>query len=80
MGSEKRINDQRYIAIGLKVAYYRKLNGLTQEQLAERINMSTRYISKVETLSIAQPVSLKTLFTIADLFKISPDTMLDFRM
>ena len=71
-------NDRRYIEIGLKIAYYRKLNGLTQEQLAEKINLSSRYISKVETPSIIQPISLKTLFVIADFFRIPPHKLLEF--
>ena len=78
MNKEISSNDRRYIEIGLKLAYYRKLNGLTQEQLAERINLSSRYISKVETPSIVQPVSLKTLFAVADLFKIPPHKLLEF--
>lgn len=71
-------NDKRFIEIGLKIAYYRKLNGLTQEQLAEKINLSSRYISKVETPSIVQPISFKVLFTIADLFNVPPHKFLEF--
>ena len=47
MNKDRTINDRRFIEIGLKVAYYRKLNGLTQEQLAEKISLSSRYISKL---------------------------------
>lgn len=78
MNKDRTINDRRFIEIGLKVAYYRKLNGLTQEQLAEKINLSSRYISKVETPSIVQPISLKALFAIADVFMIPPQKLLDF--
>ena len=78
MNKKINTNDRRFIEIGLKLAYYRKLNGLTQEQLAEKINLSSRYVSKVETPSIVQPVSLKTLFAIADLFKIPAHKLLDF--
>jgi len=78
MSKDRSTNDRRFIEIGLKVAYYRKLNGLTQEELAEKINLSSRYISKVETPSIVQPISLKTLFAIADVFTIPPQKLLDF--
>ena len=71
-------NDRRYIQIGLKIAYYRKLNGLTQEQLAEKIGISSGYLSQVETPSFVQPVSLKTLFAIADLFHVPPKRFLEF--
>lgn len=71
-------NDLRYIKLGLKIAYYRKMNGLTQEQLAERIGISPGYLSQVETPSFVQPISLKTLFTAADIFHIPPYKLLDF--
>jgi len=71
-------NDKRYIEIGLKIAYYRKRNGMTQEQLAEKVGISPGYLSQVETPSFVQPVSLKTLFAIADEFHIPPAKLLDF--
>jgi transcriptional regulator with XRE-family HTH domain len=71
-------NDRRYIQIGLKIAYYRKLNGMTQEQLAELIGISPGYLSQVETPTFVQPISLKTLFAIADLFHIPPSKFLEF--
>ncbi|MEA5039748.1 MAG: helix-turn-helix transcriptional regulator [Clostridiaceae bacterium] len=72
------INDQRYIQIGLKIAYYRKLNGLTQEQLAEMVDISPGYLSQVETPNFVQPISLKTLFAVADLLHIPPARFLEF--
>lgn len=48
-------NDRRYVQIGLKIAYYRKLNGLTQEQLAEKVGISSGYLSQVETPSLFSP-------------------------
>lgn len=72
------INKNRYIQIGLKIAYYRKLNGFTQESLAEKIDISPGYLSQVETPSFVQPISLKMLFAFADIFKIPPYKLLDF--
>jgi transcriptional regulator with XRE-family HTH domain len=71
-------NDKRYIKLGLKIAYYRKLNCLTQEQFSERIGISARYLSLVESPTFAQPISLKTLFAAADVFQIPPHKLLDF--
>lgn len=34
---------QEYKMIGLNIAYYRKMKGLTQLQLAETINMQNTY-------------------------------------
>lgn len=71
-------NESRYIQIGLKIAYYRKLRGLTQEQLADKIDRSPGYLSQVETPRFVQPVSLATLFAIADALHIAPSKFLEF--
>ena len=73
-----KIDKNRYIQIGLKIAYYRKLNGMTQECLAEKVELSPGYLSQVETPNFVQPISLKTLFAIADTFKIPSYKLLEF--
>ena len=35
-------NRDKYIALGLNIAYYRKRQGMTQEQLAEKAGISCR--------------------------------------
>ncbi len=67
----------KYIMLGLNIAYYRKLNGFTQEQLAEKLNLDRTTISKIE-LAICG-VSLDVVFEIADLFKIPVGKLFDFR-
>ena len=37
-----------YIAIGKKIKEYRLKNNLTQEQLAEELNLSVKYVSRIE--------------------------------
>lgn len=56
----------KYLQMGLKVAYYRKLRGLTQEQLAERLDLSAAFIGHVEAPNIRKAISLDTLFDIAE--------------
>ena len=73
-----KIDENRYRQIGLKIAYYRKLNGLTQQDLAEKINRSTGFIGQVEAPNIVAPISLRTLFAIADTFSIQPYKLLEF--
>ena len=46
------------IKIGLKIAYYRKLQGLTQEKLAEKMDVATPYIGQIEAPNIYKPISL----------------------
>lgn len=55
----------QYLQLGLKIAYYRKLRGLTQEELAEKIDRSAAFIGHVEAPNIKKSVSLDTLFAIS---------------
>ena len=61
----KDICASEYLQLGLKIAYYRQLRGLTQEQLAERIERTPAFIGHVEAPNINKAISLDTLFDIA---------------
>lgn len=50
--------EQEYLQLGLKIAYYRKLRGLTQEELAERIDRSPAFVGHVEAPNIKKPSRL----------------------
>ncbi len=60
----------QYIRFGLKVQYYRKLRGLTQEAFAEKIGKSWSFLAKVESPTRAFGVSMETLFKIADVLEV----------
>lgn len=66
------IYESEYIQLGLKIAYYRKLRGLTQEQLAERIDKAPAFIGHVEAPNILKAVSLDTLFDISRVLDVPP--------
>ena len=68
----------KYKKLGLKISYYRKLNGFTQEQFAEKINKNVSFLGAVEAPNIDRTVSLDTLFDIADALKIPAHKLLDF--
>lgn len=61
---------QQYKMIGLNVAYYRKLKGLTQLQLAELVNISRTHMSNIEAPNMPTSISLDTLFDIAEALEI----------
>ena len=67
----------KYITLGLKIAYFRKKAGYTQEVFAEKIGKSVNYISQIEGTGTVRGVSLETLFKIADVLKISPAKLLE---
>lgn len=57
--------DDDYKLLGLNIAYYRRLRSLTQTQLAEKICMSSSYLSKIECGNYHKSVSLTMILTIA---------------
>ena len=68
----KSIYAEQYRQIGLKIAYYRKLRGLTQEELAEQVGLTPAYIGHLEAPNISKALSLDTLFDIAAVLDVSP--------
>ena len=59
---------EKFRVLGLKIAYYRKLRGLTQEQFAEAIGKSVSFVSQIEAnnSSVVKGISLETLFAVSD--------------
>lgn len=73
----KRINEFRLL--GLNIAYYRKLRGLTQAELAEATNLSRTHISNIEAPNGKTSISLNKLFDIADVLEVPVKDLFDFR-
>lgn len=73
----KRINEFRLL--GLTIAYYRKLRGLTQAELAEATNLSRTHISNIESPNGKTSISLNKLFDIADVLEVPVKDLFDFR-
>ena len=78
---QKQINKQQtnryekyYRQIGLNIAYYRKLRGMSQMALAEATDLSRTHISNIKT-----SLSLESLFDIAGVLQVAPRALLDFR-
>ncbi|MCD8195833.1 MAG: helix-turn-helix domain-containing protein [Lachnospiraceae bacterium] len=68
-----------YKLIGLNIAYYRKLNGLTQMQLAERAGISRTHMSNIEAPNMPTSISMDTLLDIADALNMPAAKLLNFR-
>lgn len=63
-------NTDKYYGISTNIILYRKLAGLTQSQLAELVDISQPYLSKVESLNNPTMCSLEVLFDIAEALRI----------
>ena len=70
---------EKYIRIGLNIAYYRKLRGMTQLQLAEAVNISRTHMSNIEATNVPTSVSLDTLFEIADILDVDITSLFDLK-
>lgn len=70
---------QEYKKLGLNIAYYRKLKGLSQIQLAEAVGISRTHISNIEAPNMPTSISLETLMDIADALEVPVESLLSFR-
>ena len=64
-------------SLGKNIAYYRKERDMSQEELAEAVNISRTHMSRIETANCA--VSLDVVFDICDVLSVSPGKIFDFR-
>lgn len=67
----------RLILLGQNIAKYRKEKHFSQEKLAEMVNLSREYITRVENGQ--KNISLKKLFAIADALEVGFNQLTDFR-
>ena len=56
--------------LGLTVSYYRKMKGLSQAELAEKVGCSKGHISTLEAPGLKTSVSLESLFDIAEALEV----------
>lgn len=68
---------EKYTTLGLKIAYYRKKAGYTQETFAEKIGKSVKFLAQVEGTGTVRGIPLETLFKIADCLSIPPSKLLE---
>ena len=77
MDENKRL--KQYQELGQTIAFYRKLKGMTQLQLAEAVNLSRTHISNIEALNVKTSISLDKLFDIAEALDVPIKNFFDFR-
>lgn len=72
-------NAEKYVQLGLNIAYFRKLRGYTQEELAEIVDISRSHLSAIEAPNIIKAFSIELLFNIADALQIDSYKLLVFK-
>ena len=68
---------KKYFNLGLNIAFYRKLRGYTQMQLAELVDIDRSHISAIELANVG--VSLDVVFKICEVLNITEKELFDFR-
>ena len=72
-------NTEKYTQLGLNIAFYRKLRGLTQEALAEKVGISRSHLSAIEAPNVVKAFSIELLFEIADALQVDSYKLLIFK-
>lgn len=73
----KNKNFDTWLQIGLNILHYRKEQGMTQMQLAEKCGISRNFMQRIETA--ASSCTLDTLMDIAEALNIPLIKLFEFR-
>ncbi len=73
----KNKNFDIWLGIGLNILHYRKEQGMTQMQLAEKVGLSRNYIQRIETAACS--CTLDTLIVIAEALNIPLKKLFEFK-
>lgn len=73
-------NSKRLESLSYAIGYYRKMKGFSQEQLAEKLNISRQHLASVEAPGMNRGLSLELLFNIATVLEMEPYLLLKFRL
>lgn len=72
-------NKDYYIEVGLNIGFYRKREGMTQDELAEKAGISRSHLSAIEAPNVIRPFSMEILFNLARALNIEPYKLLKLR-
>lgn len=73
-------NRDRFIQLGIAISTLRKLRGMSQEQLAEKANISRSHLSAIEAPGMVRAFSMEVFYNIADALEIDPAELLNASM
>jgi len=75
----KLANKERIRQIGLNVSYYRRYRQITQTELAQKVNISSCYLSQIERGLVKNAASLPVLLSLADALHIEVAELFQFK-
>lgn len=67
-----------YQLIGAKVAYYRRLNGYSQQELAEKAHVNRSVIARIESGIYNSNIPLNLLFLLAESLHVEAAILITF--
>ena len=67
--------NKKLLLLGRNIAKYRKLKGLTQNDLAEILDISREHLAKIETAK--RGISINLIFKLCEVLKISEKDLFD---
>ena len=69
-------NRDRLIQLGIAISTLRHIRGMSQEELAEKAEISRAYISNIEAPNIPYTFNLNAFFNIADALDVPPEKLI----
>lgn len=74
------VNRDRLIQMGIAISTLRRIRGMSQEQLAEKANLSRSHLSAIEAPNMVRGMSLDAFFNIADALDVDPADLIKAAM
>ena len=69
-------NRDKFIQLGIAISSLRRIRGLSQEQLADKANISRTLLGKIEAPNMAHGFSMEVFFDIADALDVAPEALI----
>ncbi|MBD5080284.1 MAG: helix-turn-helix transcriptional regulator [Ruminococcaceae bacterium] len=73
-------NRDRLIQLGVVITSLRRLRGMSQEELAEKAEISRSMLALIESPNVVQGFSLEVFYNIADALDVQPEDLINASM
>lgn len=73
-------NRDRFIQLGIAISALRKMRGMSQDQLAEKANISRSHLSAIEAPNMVRAFSMEAFYNIADALEVEPAELINAAM